>query len=80
MKSHMLLASQNMLNYDLMLPKDVVFRINLAWCNTLKELKSILSNNKKSNSSLICLLEESSHQIIDIRWMILYPLLRQTHL
>ena len=47
MKSHMLLASQNMLNYDLMLPKDVVFRINLAWCNTLKELKSILSNNKK---------------------------------
>ena len=48
MKSHMLLASQNMLNYDLMLPKDVVFRINLAWCNTLKELKSILSNNKKS--------------------------------
>ena len=48
MKSHMILASQNMLNYDLILPKDVVFRINLAWCNTLKELKSILSNNKKS--------------------------------
>jgi citrate lyase beta subunit len=47
MKSHMILVSQNMLNYDLMLPKDVVFRINLAWCNTLKELKSILSNNKK---------------------------------
>ena len=44
----MLLASQNMLNYDLTLPKDVVFRINLAWCNTLKELKSILSKNKKS--------------------------------
>ncbi len=44
----MILASQNMLNYDLMLPKDVVFRINLAWCNTLNELKSILSNNKKS--------------------------------
>ena len=47
MKSHMLLASQNMLNYELTLPKDVVFRINLAWCITLKELKSILSNNKK---------------------------------
>ena len=47
MKYHMILVSQNMLNYDLMLPKDVVFRINLAWCNTLKELKSILSNNKK---------------------------------
>ena len=48
MKSHMLLASQNMLNYDLMLPKDVVFRINLAWCNTLKELQTILSKNKES--------------------------------
>ena len=48
MKSHMILVSQNMLNYDLMLPKDVVFRINLAWCNSLKELKSILSKNKKS--------------------------------
>ena len=47
MEYHMILVSQNMLNYDLMLPKDVVFRINLAWCNTLKELKSILSNNKK---------------------------------
>ena len=48
MKSHMLLASQNMLNYDLMLPKDIVFRINLAWCNTLEELQAILSKNKKS--------------------------------
>ena len=48
MKSHMLLASQNMLNYDLMLPKDTVFRINLAWCNTLEQLQAILSKNKES--------------------------------
>ena len=48
MKSHMLLASQNMLNYDLMLPKDIVFRINLAWCNTLEQLQDILSKNKES--------------------------------
>ena len=48
MKSHMLLASQNMLNYDLMLPKDIVFRINLAWCNTLEQLQAILSKNKES--------------------------------
>ena len=48
MKANMLLASQNMLNYDLMLPKDIVFRINLAWCNTLKELQTILSKNKES--------------------------------
>ena len=48
MKSHMLLVSQNMLNYDLMLPKDIVFRINLAWCNTLEQLQAILSKNKES--------------------------------
>ena len=44
----MLLISQNMENYDLTLPKDVVFRINLAWCNSLKELEVKLSKNKKA--------------------------------
>ena len=43
----MLLVSQNAGNYNIILPNDTIFRINLAWCNTLKELKSILSNNKK---------------------------------
>ena len=35
-------------NYDLALPKDVVFRINLAWCNSLKELEVKLLKNKKA--------------------------------
>ena len=35
----MILISQNVENYDLTLPKDVIFRINLAWCNSLKELE-----------------------------------------
>jgi pyruvate kinase len=35
-------------NYDLSLPKGVVFRINLAWCNSLKELEVKLSKNKKA--------------------------------
>ena len=35
-------------NYDLVLPKDVVFRINLAWCNSLKELEVKLLKNKKA--------------------------------
>ena len=48
MKYHMILVSQNMLNYDLMLPKDAVFRINLAWCNSLEELEGKLTKNKKS--------------------------------
>ena len=44
----MILISQNMENYDLALPKDVVFRINLAWCNSLKELEVKLLKNKKA--------------------------------
>jgi len=47
--SVMLLVSQNAENYDIVLPKDAVFRINLAWCNTIKELEEKLSNNKESN-------------------------------
>ena len=35
-------------NYDLVLPKEVVFRINLAWCNSLEELEVKLAKNKKS--------------------------------
>ena len=44
----MLLISQNMGNYDLKLPKNTILRINLAWCNTLNELKVILAKNKES--------------------------------
>ena len=44
----MLLISQNMGNYDLKLPKDAILRVNLAWCNTLNELKVILAKNKES--------------------------------
>ena len=35
----MLLISQNIGNYDLKLPKNTILRINLAWCNSLKELE-----------------------------------------
>ena len=45
----MLLVSQNAENYDIVLPNDAVFRINLAWCNTIKELEEKLSNNKESD-------------------------------
>lgn len=38
----MRIFSQNLSNYDLPLPKDCIFRINLAWVNSLEELKSIL--------------------------------------
>jgi citrate lyase beta subunit len=45
----MLLVSQNAGHYDIVLPNDAVFRINLAWCNTINELEEKLSNNKKSD-------------------------------
>ena len=45
----MLLISQNIKNhYNLEFPDDVVLRINLAWCNSLEELKEKLSNEKNT--------------------------------
>lgn len=41
----MIIISQNIKNFDFPLPKDIVFRINLAWVNSLDELKQILINN-----------------------------------
>ena len=44
----MLLISQNMEKYNLKTPKDAVLRINLAWCNDLKELEDKLAKNKEA--------------------------------
>ena len=44
----MILISQNMEKYNLTLPKEGILRINLAWCNSLKELEIKLAKNKKS--------------------------------
>ena len=38
----MLIISQNLTNYQVNIPQDAIFRINLAWINNLKELESIL--------------------------------------
>ena len=45
----MLLISQNIGKYDLKIPKDAILRINLAWCNSLKELEDKLAENKESD-------------------------------
>tara|TARA_B100001540_G_scaffold283208_1_gene274556 strand:+ start:139 stop:711 length:573 start_codon:yes stop_codon:yes gene_type:complete len=45
----MLLVSQNIDKYDIRLPKNTVFRINLAWCNSIKELEEKLKENKESD-------------------------------
>ena len=44
---NLLLISQNVFSYDLSLPKDAILRINLAWCNSLDYLKSVLDTHKK---------------------------------
>ena len=41
----MLIISQNATDYDLDFPKDAILRINLAWCNSLDELETILKKN-----------------------------------
>ena len=46
-KSIMLIISQNIESYNIKLPENTVFRINMAWCNSLKELESKLSKNKE---------------------------------
>ena len=39
----MLIISQNLSNYDFPIPKDAVYRINLAWINTLDDFSKLLS-------------------------------------
>ena len=49
-KAIMLIVSQNLSNYDMNIPEDAIFRINLAWVNNIEELMKILKKH-------------SSHQI-----------------
>ena len=42
----MLIISQNLTNYEINIPQDAVFRINLAWINNLKELEAILEKHR----------------------------------
>ena len=42
----MLIASQNLTNYGIPVPKNTIFRINLAWTNTLDELKDLLQKHQ----------------------------------
>ena len=42
----MLIISQNLTNYEVNIPQDAVFRINLAWINSLKELQDILERHQ----------------------------------
>ena len=42
----MIIISQNLTNYNIPMPENVVLRINLAWIDSLQELNKILENHK----------------------------------
>ena len=42
----MLIFSQNLSNYGLPIPQNAIFRVNLAWVNSLKELEDVLEKHR----------------------------------
>ena len=42
----MRIISQNVTNYGIEVSKDTIFRINLAWCNSIDELKAMLQKHR----------------------------------
>ena len=46
----MLIISQNLTNYDIPIPKGAIFRVNLAWCDSIDQLNDILK--KHSNTRI----------------------------
>ena len=44
---NMLIVSQNITNYDIPVPENAIFRINLAWINSIDELTKILEIHNK---------------------------------
>lgn len=43
----MLIISQNAANYAIPFPDDTIYRINLAWINSIEELKDLLKKHEK---------------------------------
>ena len=43
------IISQNIKNYGIEVPSDTILRINLAWCNSIKQLKDILGKHKNNS-------------------------------
>ena len=42
----MLIISQNAANYHIPIPKNAVYRINLAWVNSIEELEDLLKKHQ----------------------------------
>ena len=44
----MIITSQNLANHDMHLPEDTVFRINMAWCDSIEEFEDILNRHENN--------------------------------
>jgi len=44
----MIILSQNLTNYGLPIPDDAIFRVNLAWCDSIEELNKILEKHENT--------------------------------
>lgn len=44
-RTFMLIISQNLSNYDIEIPSNAIYRINLAWTNSLNELEELLKKH-----------------------------------
>ena len=44
----MRIISQNVTNYGIEVSKDTIFRINLAWCSSVDELKAMLQKHREN--------------------------------
>jgi len=43
-----LILSQNLTNHDFPIPNDVIFRVNMAWCDSIQEFETILKKHTKN--------------------------------
>ena len=44
----MIIISQNLTNYNIPIPKDAIFRVNLAWCDSIGELNDTLKRHSNT--------------------------------
>ena len=44
----MIVSSQNLANHALNLPEDTIFRINMAWCDSIEQFENILNKHKNN--------------------------------
>jgi len=42
----MIIVSQNLTNHNIAVPDDVIFRINMAWCDSIGEFETIVNKHK----------------------------------